>query len=144
MLLFLIAGSLALGKWLKKEFIVWQILFQCPKEKSLIFLAPRTISFWHWLMLIWDSESASCWYRLYMCRAVSSVVAKKESVKTSVETFKIPMARTSGVNLANQQAKNVAVTQAQQDGCTGQFRIFDSPFGNFLVPVIPTPAELAE
>lgn len=54
------------------------------------------------------------------------------------------MARTSGVNLANQQAKNVAVTQAQQDGCTGQFRIFDSPFGNFLVPVIPTPAELAE
>lgn len=79
-----------------------------------------------------------------MCRAVSSVVAKKESVKTYVETFKIPMARTSGVNLANQQAKNVAVTQAQQDGCTGQFRIFDSPFGNFLVPVIPTPAELAE
>jgi hypothetical protein len=51
--------------------------------------------------------------------------------------------RSSGVNLTNQHAKNVAVTQAQQDGCTGKFRIFDSPFGNFLVPVIPTPAELA-
>jgi hypothetical protein len=53
------------------------------------------------------------------------------------------VARTTGVNSANQQAKNIAVTQAQQDGCTGNFKIFDSPFGNFLVPVIPTPAELA-
>lgn len=40
------------------------------------------------------------------------------------------------------QDRNSAVAQAQQDGCTGSFRIFDSPFGNFLVPVIPTPAEL--
>lgn len=38
--------------------------------------------------------------------------------------------------------RNAAVAQAQQDGWTGSFRIFDSPFRNFLVPVIPTPAEL--
>jgi hypothetical protein len=52
------------------------------------------------------------------------------------------VAQTSGVNLTIQQAKNIAVTEAQQDGCTGNFRIFDSPFGNFLVPVVPTHAEL--
>ncbi|XP_019191782.1 PREDICTED: uncharacterized protein LOC109186307 isoform X2 [Ipomoea nil] len=40
------------------------------------------------------------------------------------------------------QAKNLAVAQAQQEGSKGNFRIFDSPFGNFLVPVIPTRAEL--
>lgn len=41
-----------------------------------------------------------------------------------------------------QQAKNLAVAQAQQEGCTGNFRSFDSQFGNFLVPVIPTEADL--
>ena len=41
-----------------------------------------------------------------------------------------------------QQAKNNAVAQAQQDGTKGNFRIFDSPFGNFMVPVVPTRAEL--
>lgn len=41
-----------------------------------------------------------------------------------------------------QQAKKFAVTQAQQEGCLGNYRSFDSPFGNFLVPVIPTHADL--
>ncbi|GJU65865.1 hypothetical protein Tco_1247700 [Tanacetum coccineum] len=41
-----------------------------------------------------------------------------------------------------QQAKNQAIAQAQQDGTKGNFRIFDSPFGNFMVPVVPTRAEL--
>ncbi|KAG6411281.1 hypothetical protein SASPL_129359 [Salvia splendens] len=41
-----------------------------------------------------------------------------------------------------QQARDYAVAQAKQDGCTGNFRVFDSPFGNFLVPVIPTRAQL--
>lgn len=48
----------------------------------------------------------------------------------------------TSISLRQLQAKNSAVAQAQQEGCTGNFRIFDSPFGNFLVPVIPTPAEL--
>lgn len=47
-----------------------------------------------------------------------------------------------GVNFRISQTKNEAVAQAQQDGCTGNYRIFDSPFENFLVPVIPTRAEL--
>ena len=41
-----------------------------------------------------------------------------------------------------QQAKNNAVAQAQQDGTKGNFRIFDSPFGNFMVHVVPTRDEL--
>ena len=54
-----------------------------------------------------------------------------------------PIAQTSKNNLKIQQAKNFAVAQAQQEHCTGNYRIFDSPFGNFLVPVIPTRAELS-
>ncbi|WJX25991.1 hypothetical protein P8452_14975 [Trifolium repens] len=49
-------------------------------------------------------------------------------------------AQTSGINFAG---PHFAITQAQQDGCTGNYRIFDSPYGNFLVPVVPTHAELA-
>lgn len=48
----------------------------------------------------------------------------------------------ANVNLRIQQARNFAVSQAQQDNCTANFRVFDSPFGNYLVPVIPTRAEL--
>ncbi|KAK2645536.1 hypothetical protein Ddye_020731 [Dipteronia dyeriana] len=43
-----------------------------------------------------------------------------------------------------QAEKNFAVEQAQKEGCTGNFRSFDSPFKNYLVPVIPTRKELAE
>lgn len=53
------------------------------------------------------------------------------------------MAQTSGVDLTIQQAKNIAVTEVQQDGCTGNFKIIDSQYGNFLVPVVPTLSELA-
>lgn len=42
-----------------------------------------------------------------------------------------------------QEAKNQAAKQAQQDCCTGNFKIFDSPFGNYFLPVIPSPAELS-
>ncbi|KAL1555005.1 hypothetical protein AAHA92_15494 [Salvia divinorum] len=48
----------------------------------------------------------------------------------------------NNVSLRIQQARDHAVAQAQQDGCTGNFRVFNSPFGNYLVPVIPTRAEL--
>lgn len=46
------------------------------------------------------------------------------------------------IDLRIQQAKNHAIAQAQQDGSKANFKIFDSPFGNFLVPVVPTRAEL--
>lgn len=48
----------------------------------------------------------------------------------------------SGLNMKIEQAKRFAVLQAQRDGCTGNYRIFDSPYGNFLVPVVPTRADL--
>ncbi|CAN1167410.1 hypothetical protein LINPERPRIM_LOCUS18641 [Linum perenne] len=41
-----------------------------------------------------------------------------------------------------QQSKNFAVSEAQKDGCTGNYKIFDSPFGNFLLPVVPTREDL--
>ncbi|KAF7832411.1 hypothetical protein G2W53_014744 [Senna tora] len=47
----------------------------------------------------------------------------------------------SGINLRIEHTKNFAVAQAQQDGCSGNYSIFDSPFANFLVPVISTRAE---
>ncbi|CAN6564440.1 unnamed protein product [Malus baccata var. baccata] len=75
---------------------------------------------------------------------VPAPVEKKSRVGTSVTT--VPEAQTisAGVHLRIQQAKNAAVAQAQKDGATGSFRIFDSPFGNYLVPVIPTAKELAD
>ncbi|PON45180.1 hypothetical protein PanWU01x14_261250, partial [Parasponia andersonii] len=48
----------------------------------------------------------------------------------------------SNVNFRIQQAKNFAIAQAQQDGCTGNFRVIDSPFGNYFVPVVPTRKDL--
>ncbi|KAK9275888.1 hypothetical protein L1049_023162 [Liquidambar formosana] len=76
-------------------------------------------------------------------RTVSSTAAKKETIATSMNTLMVPVAQTDGSHLRIQQAKKYAVAQAQQEGSTGNFRIFDSPYGNFLVPVIPTRAELA-
>ncbi|XP_020424277.1 uncharacterized protein LOC109950259 isoform X1 [Prunus persica] len=80
---------------------------------------------------------------------VAAPVEKKIRVgATSVTTLclQVQEAQTisSGVNLRVQQAKNAAVAQAQQDGATGNFRIFDSPFGNYLVPVVPTSKELSD
>lgn len=56
--------------------------------------------------------------------------------------YQVHETQNANVSLRIQQARNYAVAQAQQDGCTGNFRVFDSPFGNYLVPVIPTRAEL--
>ncbi|KAK4601833.1 hypothetical protein RGQ29_011090 [Quercus rubra] len=81
--------------------------------------------------------------KLSLRRNVSSKVDKKERVTTSLNTCTVPVAQTSGVNLTIQQAKNIAVTEVQQDGCTGNFKIIDSQYGNFLVPVVPTLSELA-
>ncbi|KAJ7969531.1 tRNA-2-methylthio-N(6)-dimethylallyladenosine synthase [Quillaja saponaria] len=73
---------------------------------------------------------------------VASPDAKKDTVAISASSSKVPVVQTNEVNFRIQQARNFAVAQAQQDGCTGNYRIFDSPFGNFLVPVLPTRAEL--
>ena len=54
----------------------------------------------------------------------------------------VPGLQSSGISLRNQQAKNFAVAEAKQDGCTGNFKKFDSQYGNFLVPVVPSRAEL--
>ncbi|XP_030465127.1 uncharacterized protein LOC115684520 [Syzygium oleosum] len=57
-------------------------------------------------------------------------------------TTQISIASSSGMNMKIEQAKRFAVAQAQRDGSTGNYRIFDSPYGNFLVPVVPTRADL--
>lgn len=57
--------------------------------------------------------------------------------------MQVPVAQADKINYRIQQAKKFAIAQAQQEGCTGNFRVFDSPFGNFFVPVVPTQAELA-
>ncbi|CAK9137053.1 unnamed protein product [Ilex paraguariensis] len=75
-------------------------------------------------------------------RTASSQAEKKDAVETSMNRSPVYVAQTSGSHLKIQQARNHAVAQAQQECCTGNFRIFDSPYGNFLVPVIPTRAEL--
>lgn len=54
----------------------------------------------------------------------------------------VGVVQAKGVDPRIEQAKNYAVAQAQQDGCVGNFKIFDSPYGNFLVPVIPSRSEL--
>lgn len=52
--------------------------------------------------------------------------------------MRIPMGQTNNVK----KAQNYAMVEAHQDGCTGNFRTFESVFGNYLVPVIPSRAEL--
>ncbi|KAA8534938.1 hypothetical protein F0562_029846 [Nyssa sinensis] len=74
-------------------------------------------------------------------RTAPSASEKKDTDATSMNRSTVYAVQSSGINQRIQQAKNHAVAQAKQEGCTGNFRIFDSPFGNFLVPVIPTRAE---
>ncbi|OMO58316.1 hypothetical protein COLO4_34733 [Corchorus olitorius] len=73
-------------------------------------------------------------------RTVSSSQRGKDATSTSSLT--VPGAQISDTNFRIQQAKNFAVAQAQQDGCMGSFKTFDSQYGNFLVPVVPSRAEL--
>lgn len=75
-------------------------------------------------------------------RTASLPAETKHGVTTSMSTSAVHIAQTSDIHLKIQQAKNYAVAQARQEGCMAKFRIFDSPFGNFLVPFIPTRSEL--
>ncbi|KAJ8768705.1 hypothetical protein K2173_023609 [Erythroxylum novogranatense] len=70
-----------------------------------------------------------------------SVPSEKNRDATSTSYSKVPPL-TSEVDRKIQEAKNFAVSQAQRDHSMGNYRIIDSPFGNFLIPVIPTRAEL--
>ncbi|PAN28587.1 hypothetical protein PAHAL_5G163900 [Panicum hallii] len=36
------------------------------------------------------------------------------------------------------EAKRLVILQAQHEGCLGSYKSFDSVFGNYLVPVIPS------
>lgn len=56
--------------------------------------------------------------------------------------MKLAGAQFSTPNLKIQQAKNFSVMQAQQDGCLASYKTFDSHFGNYLLPVIPSYADL--
>ncbi|CAN6680944.1 unnamed protein product [Malus baccata var. baccata] len=46
-----------------------------------------------------------------------------------------PVENKSRVGTSVTTAKNAAVAQAQKDGATGSYRIFDSPFKDYLVRV---------
>ncbi|KAI7728040.1 hypothetical protein M8C21_014995 [Ambrosia artemisiifolia] len=76
--------------------------------------------------------------------AAPSATEKKDPAGSTVTVKSAVNVAQTGVvvDLRVQQAKNHAIAQAQQDGSKANFRIFDSPFGNFLVPVVPTRAEL--
>ncbi|KAI9128780.1 hypothetical protein K1719_000263 [Acacia pycnantha] len=73
----------------------------------------------------------------------SSSDEKNEKAAIPAGGLQAPVVEISGSKFRIQQAKNFAIAQAQADGCTGNYRINDSPFGNFLVPAIPTRADLA-
>nr|GMC65366.1 uncharacterized protein LOC109186307 isoform X2 [Ipomoea batatas] len=75
-------------------------------------------------------------------RENTSIPSEKDTASASKDKPTVSAAQTSSASDKIKQAKNLAVAQAQQEGSKGNFRIFDSPFGNFLVPVIPTRAEL--
>ncbi|MBA0810366.1 hypothetical protein Gohar_002369, partial [Gossypium harknessii] len=73
---------------------------------------------------------------------VASPASKTLKDAKPTSTSRIPGVQTSDINSFRiQQDKNFAVAQAQQDGCTGNFMKFDSWYGNFLVPVVPSRAE---
>ncbi|KAJ4950578.1 hypothetical protein NE237_027410 [Protea cynaroides] len=72
----------------------------------------------------------------------SSPDARTDKATTPLQSSASPKIHAGAMYLKIQQAKKNAVAQAQQEGCTGNFRSFDSPFGNFLLPVIPTLADL--
>ncbi|KAL2500962.1 uncharacterized protein Fot_34810 [Forsythia ovata] len=77
-------------------------------------------------------------------RPIDSPSEKRDVFSTPVNKSSVAEGQTSSINISIRQARDSAVAQAQQDGCTGNFRIFDSPYGNYLVPVIPTLADLGE
>ncbi|KAG6511166.1 hypothetical protein ZIOFF_029221 [Zingiber officinale] len=75
-------------------------------------------------------------------RNVPSVTVNYSTSASSISSSEPATALQLEVKIQIQQAKKFAVSQAQQEGCLGNYRSFDSPFGNYIVPVIPTRADL--
>ena len=56
----------------------------------------------------------------------------------------IPLLQVSGVLPVRvdlnkvRETKRLVILQAQHEGCLGSYKSFDSVFGNYLVPVIPS------
>ncbi|XVE54182.1 hypothetical protein DITRI_Ditri03aG0060000 [Diplodiscus trichospermus] len=76
-------------------------------------------------------------------RTVTSTASKTpKDAKSTAISLTVPRAQINGISFRIQEAKNFAIAQTQQDGCTGNFKILDSQYGNFLVPVVPSRAEL--
>ncbi|XP_066314965.1 uncharacterized protein [Miscanthus floridulus] len=69
----------------------------------------------------------------------SQVTLDKDKSVASSNSSSIPGSRPARVDLNKlREAKRFAVLQAQREGCLGSYKSFDSLFGNYLVPVIPT------
>ncbi|THG06664.1 hypothetical protein TEA_005287 [Camellia sinensis var. sinensis] len=95
----------------------------------------RTSNIYKWFDYAWPNCVGWEW-------TASLQAIERDTVATSMNSPTVQVAQSSNTHFRIQQAKNYAVAQARQEGCMANFRIFDSPFGNFLVPVIPTRAEL--
>ncbi|XP_066382422.1 uncharacterized protein [Miscanthus floridulus] len=69
----------------------------------------------------------------------SQVTLDKDKSVASSNSSSIPGSLPARVDLNKlREARRFAVLQAQHEGCLGSYESFDSLFGNYLVPVIPT------
>ncbi|XP_022894059.1 hexokinase-2-like [Olea europaea var. sylvestris] len=68
--------------------------------------------------------------------------AHEHSNPLVVKGLFVSKVQTSTINIRIQQTRNSALARAQQDGYTCNFIIFDLPYGNYLVPMIPTLTDL--
>ncbi|KAI3694771.1 hypothetical protein L1987_77751 [Smallanthus sonchifolius] len=90
------------------------------------------------------ARNLNIYYFTYAAPSPTEPTEKEDPAVSTATVKSVANVAQTGVvvDLRIQQAKNHAIAQAQQDGSKANFRIFDSPFGNFLVPVVPTRAEL--
>ncbi|CAA6666061.1 unnamed protein product [Spirodela intermedia] len=74
-------------------------------------------------------------------RASSSASAREDKSAASLSSLPAAVAdKDHGVHL---QAMRLAVAEAKRDHWLGSFKSFASPFGNFIVPVVPTRADFS-
>ncbi|MBA0777499.1 hypothetical protein Gotri_005512 [Gossypium trilobum] len=97
------------------------------------------------VLFLYSEQSPNAFTEFKECLSwtVASPASKTLKDAKPTSSSRIPGVQTSDINSFRiQQDKNFAVAQAQEDGCTGNFMKFDSWYGNFLVPVVPSRAEL--
>ncbi|GJN17714.1 hypothetical protein PR202_gb04807 [Eleusine coracana subsp. coracana] len=69
----------------------------------------------------------------------SQVAVDKDKLAAPSSSSSVPGALPARVDLNKvSEAKRFAILQAQHEGCLGSYKSFDSHFGNYLVPVIPS------